>query len=95
MLALLLFDYYYIIKRLIMKEFKKVELTAKNVLLFAIPALIGVILYLTPMTMDGKTGMLIGLLLSKASSAASGWSMQAAIALMSLTALATLIAKIA
>lgn len=78
-----------------MKKFEKVQLSPKKVLLFVIPALIGVLLYLTPMTMDGKTGMLIGLLLSKASSAASGWSMQAAIILMSLTALATLIAKLA
>ena len=74
-----------------MEKFQPVKLTTKNVLMFAIPAAIVVLLYLTPMKIDGKMGMAIGLLLSACSKAASGWSMQVAIILMSVTAVATLI----
>lgn len=77
-----------------MKKFEPVKLTTKNVLMFAIPALIGVLLYLTPMKIGGKIGMVIGLLLSWCSSKASGWSMQVAIVLMTVTAIATLICQI-
>ena len=74
-----------------MDKFTPVKLTAKNLLMFIIPAAIGFLLYLTPMKIGGKSGMAIGLLLSWCSSKASGWSMQAAIILMSVTAVATLI----
>lgn len=77
-----------------MKKFEPVKLTTKNVLMFAIPALIGVLLYLTPMKIGGKIGMVIGLLLSWCSSKASGWSMQVAIVLMTATAIATLICQL-
>ena len=78
-----------------MNKFTPVKLTSKNVLMFAIPALIGFLLYLTPMKIGGKTGMAIGLLLSWCSGKASGWSMQVAIILMTVTAVASLICQIA
>ena len=77
-----------------MKKFEPVKLTSKNVLMFAIPALIGAFLYLCPMKWNGKSGMVIGLLLSEASSRASGWSMQVAVTLMTITAIATVLATV-
>ncbi|MBR0372946.1 MAG: YjiH family protein [Mogibacterium sp.] len=77
-----------------MEKFTPVKLTTKNLLMFIIPACIGFLIYLTPMKIGGKFGMAIGLLLSWCSSKASGWSMQVAIILMTVTAIATLICKL-
>lgn len=78
-----------------MTKFEPIKLTKKNVLMFAIPAAIGVLLYLCPMSIGGKKGMLIGLLLSAASSAASSWSLTVAVILMAISAVVTLICTIA
>lgn len=78
-----------------MEKFVPEKLTAQKVLKFAVPAAIGFLIYLTPMKIGGKMGMAIGLLLSACSSKASGWSMQVAIILMTVTAIATLICNAA
>ncbi len=66
------------------------KLTAKELLLFIIPAAIGAFLYLCPFSYGGSSGMVMGVILTNTAKACAGWSQQVATILMCATALATL-----
>ena len=51
------------------KKFMPVQLTAKNILTFAIPALIGAFIFLCPMSANGTSGIVVGIILTTVSNA--------------------------
>lgn len=74
-----------------MKQFEAIPVTKKNVLKFAVPALIGLVLFLCPMSIGERTGMLVGIILSAVGDALIDYTPYVATALMAVTALLTLL----
>jgi len=75
-------------------HFEQTKLDTKSVLKFAIPALIGVFLFLFPFSTGDSKGMLVGIILTKVGKLCSGFSYHLVVVLMVLVCLATLYVKI-
>ena len=74
-----------------MKQFEAIPVTKKNVLKFAVPALIGLVLFLCPMSIGERTGMLVGIILSAVGDVLIDYTPYVATVLMAVTALLTLL----
>lgn len=76
------------------KKFMPVQLTAKNILTFAIPALIGAFIFLCPMSANGTSGIVVGIILTTVSNAIISYTPSIVVALMCITSIIMILARV-
>lgn len=77
-----------------MNQFEPITLTRKKVLSFAIPASLGAILFLCPISIGGKSGIVVGIVLSAASDLVVAYTPYIVTVLMVITAIFSLIGSL-
>ncbi|WP_066051274.1 YjiH family protein [Robertmurraya korlensis] len=77
-----------------MEAFKKLDLNTRNVLSFAIPAFIGLFIFLVPITYEEKTAIIIGMILQLAAAATKSFTPYLVVAVMVISAILSLIGNL-